>query len=256
MDTIWDDDSFLSIRHNQRIDSGVLHTAMSKLAACRPGTTVISAQQLDEFDAGFTSESWLQTLRHTILSATAQVFLPINVDRVHWALAVVDNQAKAVKLYDSEGGPDTGARNVMNNILPWIVTEEYTTTLHKSPVQPGGSDECGVAVFLNTLQLLTNPQLTDIDITPQAMYWLSGRLAMLELCRAHAPSDQSVSRVETDLDAAVGPARRSAQNSQGEKDAVDAVYSSLRTLNHGAQVSNDISRAMALFEKMAMNWDN
>jgi sentrin-specific protease 1 len=48
------------------------------------------------------------------------IFVPINIDNMHWTLAVIDMEEKRIQYYDSYGSTD---RAKLNGLLKYLIDE-------------------------------------------------------------------------------------------------------------------------------------
>lgn len=230
-------EEFESIGPNGRLDGYLLTVALSKLALSYPGSLVLNTEKVclatqpppvAIFEQ--MSQQLLWELAESISSAKGQVFIPLLLNQLndndgHYVLAVVNNATGTVQYYDSLGaGSNNTTQSLVSKLLPKEVT--YTHHHYRSPQQGATSNDCGVAVILSAVQLLIDPVLTDIDITPQSMYWLAGRSAILELCSGNAQSAEVIVEVDTALKKAITEVKKDLQEMPGEQGDVAQVLSS------------------------------
>ena len=93
----------------------------------------------------------------TKLLAVERLFIPINMNNMHWTLCVVSPTAKRIDYFDSLGGSGDA---VIQNIMEWIGMElphenlrQWRTSQHSEPHQTNGSD-CGVFVLTTSLMIM------------------------------------------------------------------------------------------------------
>lgn len=228
------DDDFLSICPGKRLASSVLYVAMSQLVSSRPGSIVLDPSKVFMVRKPATSEGAVadlqQTLRtNTTLKSDGHVFIPILI-RGHYTLAVVRHTDKTIRYYDSCGGSSPGASSIVAQILPDTQDASWTHCHAICFIQLNHYD-CGVSVFLNTLQLVLEPNLQDVadqvSMQPQdscILYWLAGRTAILEYCKSAVPQTKLIEFVEKALNHAQTLAKDAKGSEITHREQLRALY--------------------------------
>lgn len=265
------DEDIMSICPGQLLAGNVLYAAMSQLVASRPGSVVLNPEMVRHTDPRIKNmckdaRAQLQAIVSSVSGGDGQVFIPI-IYNGHYTLAVVRHSNMSVRYYDSSpklGISSPGARQIVTRFLPQNQNgKPWTHTILKCFSQLNGQD-CGVAVFLNTMHILQNPDIQDITnmlLMPkdsQPLYYLAGRLAILEYCRLVAPEPQPLSIVEKGLEQAqmrIQNAKGSAKTIGDQVQAQSQVYSAFLSLL-SSDISNNLLKTITdALGAMNSRWD-
>ncbi|CAN8104905.1 unnamed protein product [Discula destructiva] len=211
------DDDIPTIAPGRLLSGSILNAALQSLVKSRPGSIALDPDLVNESMRGNATLS-VNQLRATVASVSelgGQVFIPILIDHNHYILAVTNFTDRTVKVYDSRFNDRRPVFRVVTRIIPPSAPGERPwDRQYYACVQQENGNDCGVAVFLNSLHLLCDASATDLDHLPEmparpdSIYWNSARAVILELCRFRAVTEvedaaRLIKRVEASLERSI-----------------------------------------------------
>lgn len=109
---------------------------------------------------------WLRRKKQSIFDIH-KIFIPVNLNQSHWALAMVDMENERIIYADSlSNGPNAMSFAILSDIKDYVIKEsgnklgeDFNFVHADCPQQPNGYD-CGIYVCMNTLYLSKNSELT------------------------------------------------------------------------------------------------
>ncbi|ROW06779.1 hypothetical protein VMCG_04014 [Cytospora schulzeri] len=216
----------------------VIQTVFRRLTLLRPGrfyaidTTSIST--MAEIVEDLTEEARREYTRPVITdvamltSTQGTVLIPFNVENSHFILVALRLAERAIFIFDSTMSEGEEYRESLEdfvkkrvvwlfNFAPEDISAVHVTWNSVPCPQQGNTFDCGVAVCLTAMHLVSHPEtpwtftrpvFSSAGLTAQYSadsYWLAGRRMILELCRPYA--ETSVEKIKEALDqteAAIG----------------------------------------------------
>lgn len=207
------------------LNDKVIDTVLRRLTLLRPGKffaiDLISSSLMTEILDTLVDEGERDVHTRPVMANVAMltgtkgtVLLPFNLENNHFLLVVIRLAERAIHIYDSMRVSDP---NNVNSLLPgyerflvefvkkrveWVLGFEPEEVSVIPPErysvpcpQQGNSVDCGVAVCLTALHLISHPESPWTFSRPQFTipgisgryvsdtYWLAGRRIILELCK-------------------------------------------------------------------------